>query len=50
MRTVFLTLIGILAMGNLASFLLVTVITMITVTVQGWRNANENPANSIKTE
>ena len=34
----------------LASFLLVTVITMTTVTVQSWRNANENPANSIKTE
>ncbi|WP_140407007.1 FtsX-like permease family protein, partial [Bacteroides sp. An19] len=34
----------------LASFLLVTAITMITVTVQSWKNANENPANSIKTE
>ena len=34
----------------LTSFLLVTAITMITVTVQSWRNANENPANSIKTE
>ena len=34
----------------LTSFLLVTAITMITVTVQSWKNANENPANSIKTE
>ena len=34
----------------LASFLLVSAITMITVTVQSWKNANENPANSIKTE
>ena len=34
----------------LASFLLVTAVTMATVTVQSWRNANENPANSIKTE
>ncbi len=34
----------------LASFLLVSLITMLTVTVQSWRNANENPANSIKTE
>jgi ABC-type antimicrobial peptide transport system permease subunit len=32
------------------SFLLVTLITMITITVQSWKNANENPANSIKTE
>lgn len=34
----------------LMSFLLVTAITMLTVTVQSWKNANENPANSIKTE
>ena len=34
----------------LTSFLLVSAITMITVTVQSWKNANENPANSIKTE
>lgn len=32
------------------SFLLVTLITMITITIQSWKNANENPANSIKTE
>lgn len=32
------------------SFLLVTLITVITITVQSWKNANENPANSIKTE
>ena len=32
------------------SFLLVTLITMITTTIQSWKNANENPANSIKTE
>ena len=32
------------------SFLLVTLITMTTITVQSWKNANENPANSIKTE
>ena len=32
------------------SFLLVTLITMITITVQSWKNANENPVNSIKTE
>ena len=32
------------------SFLLVTLITMLTITVQSWKNACENPANSIKTE
>ena len=32
------------------SFLLVTLITMLTVTYQSWKNANENPINSIKTE
>lgn len=34
----------------LISFLLVTLITMLTVTYQSWKNANENPVNSIKTE
>lgn len=34
----------------LIAFLLVTLITMITVTLQSWKNANENPAYSIKTE
>ncbi|MBW9201325.1 FtsX-like permease family protein, partial [Bacteroidales bacterium SW299] len=34
----------------LISFLLVTAITLLTVTVQSWRTARENPANSIKTE
>ena len=34
----------------LASFLLITLITMLTVTYQSWKNANENPINSIKTE
>ena len=32
------------------SFLLITLITMLTVTYQSWKNANENPINSIKTE
>lgn len=32
------------------SFLLVTLITILTITVQSWKNACENPANSIKTE
>ncbi len=32
------------------SFLLITMITMLTVTYQSWKNANENPINSIKTE
>ena len=32
------------------SFLLITLITMLTVTYQSWKNANENPVNSIKTE
>ena len=32
------------------SFLLITLITMLTVTCQSWKNANENPINSIKTE
>ena len=32
------------------SFLLVTLITLLTVTYQSWKNANENPVNSIKTE
>lgn len=34
----------------LLSFTLVSVITMITVTFQNWRAANDNPINSIKTE
>ena len=33
-----------------ASFLLVALITMLTVTYQSWKNATENPVNSIKTE
>lgn len=32
------------------SFLLITLITMLTVTYQSWKNASENPVNSIKTE
>jgi putative ABC transport system permease protein len=34
----------------LVSFLLVALITMLTVTYQSWKNASENPVNSIKTE
>ena len=34
----------------IVSFLLITLITMLTVTYQSWKNANENPVNSIKTE
>ena len=34
----------------LVSFLLITLITMLTVTYQSWKNANENPDNSIKNE
>ncbi|MGP1476261.1 MAG: ABC transporter permease [Phocaeicola sp.] len=34
----------------LVAFLLVTFFTMLTVTFQSWKNANENPINSIKTE
>ena len=34
----------------LVSFLLITLITMLAVTYQSWKNANENPINSIKTE
>ena len=34
----------------LVSFLLITLITMLTVTYQSWKNANENPVNSIKNE
>ena len=34
----------------LLSFLLIALITMLTVTYQSWKNANENPINSIKTE
>lgn len=34
----------------LVSFLLISLITMLTVTYQSWKNANENPINSIKTE
>ena len=33
-----------------ASFLLVSLITVLTVTFQCWKNANENPVRSIKTE
>lgn len=32
------------------SFLLVSLITILTVTFECWKNANENPVNSIKTE
>lgn len=32
------------------SFLLIALITLLTVTYQSWKNANENPINSIKTE
>ena len=34
----------------LVSFLLIALITMLTVTYQSWKNASENPVNSIKTE
>ena len=34
----------------LVSFLLISLITMFTVTYQSWKNANENPVNSIKNE
>jgi len=34
----------------LVSFLLIALITMFTVTYQSWKNANENPVNSIKNE
>ena len=34
----------------LVSFLLIALITMLTVTYQSWKNANENPVNSIKNE
>lgn len=34
----------------IVSFLLVSLITMLTVTYQSWKNAHENPVNSIKTE
>ncbi|MBQ7180841.1 MAG: FtsX-like permease family protein, partial [Bacteroidaceae bacterium] len=32
------------------SYLLIALITMLTVTFQSWKNANENPVNSIKNE
>ena len=34
----------------LVSFLLIALITMFTVTYQSWKNASENPINSIRTE
>jgi putative ABC transport system permease protein len=34
----------------LVAFLLISLITMLTVTFQSWKNASENPINSIKTE
>ncbi|EPT32938.1 MacB-like periplasmic core domain protein [Bacteroidetes bacterium oral taxon 272 str. F0290] len=34
----------------LLAFLLIALITILTVTYQSWKNANENPINSIKTE
>ena len=34
----------------LVSFLLIALITMLTVTYQSWKNATENPVKSIKTE
>ena len=34
----------------LVSFLLIALTTMLTVTYQSWKNANENPINSIKNE
>jgi len=32
------------------SFLLITLITMLTVVIQSWRAASENPVRNIKTE
>ena len=34
----------------LAAFLSVSLLTLLTVTYQSWKNANENPIHSIKTE
>ena len=34
----------------LLAFLLVAAITLLTVSYQNWRSANENPVNSIKSE
>ena len=34
----------------IVSFLLIALITMLTVTYQSWKNATENPVDSIKTE
>lgn len=34
----------------LIAFVIVTLITVITVTFQNWRTANDNPVNSVKTE
>ena len=34
----------------LVSFLLIALITMLTVTYQSWKNANENPTHNIKNE
>ena len=34
----------------LLAFLLIALITILTVIYQSWKNANENPINSIKTE
>jgi putative ABC transport system permease protein len=34
----------------IVSFLLIALIRMLTVTYQSWKNATENPVDSIKTE
>ena len=34
----------------LIALLIVTVITLLTVSFQNWKAANENPVNSIKSE
>lgn len=40
-----------LAQGDiLIALLIVTVITLLTVSLQNWKAANENPVNSIKSE
>ena len=34
----------------LGAYLSVSLLTLLTVTYQSWKNANENPIHSIKTE
>ena len=43
-------LLGVLAVVCVAAFAVVLLVTVATVTFCSWRTANENPADSVKSE